>query len=142
MSYTPTEWQTGDVVTAEKLNKLENGVMSGALYMLVTYDENTGISTLDASYDDIISAINNGQMIFCKTEAPPRIGNNYTLRIMGMVSLETIGELVNKADEKVAYSVGFRDGPAFFSYASNTFMTSEMPTELSELEPTIPGDIS
>jgi len=26
MSYTPTEWQTGDIVTANKLNKLENGV--------------------------------------------------------------------------------------------------------------------
>ena len=25
MSYTPTAWQTGDVVTAEKLNKLEGG---------------------------------------------------------------------------------------------------------------------
>lgn len=26
MSYTPTEWSNGDVITAEKLNKLENGV--------------------------------------------------------------------------------------------------------------------
>lgn len=32
MSYTPTNWQTGDVVTAEKLNKLENGVASGGVY--------------------------------------------------------------------------------------------------------------
>lgn len=26
MSYTPTEWATGDVVTAEKLNKIEGGI--------------------------------------------------------------------------------------------------------------------
>lgn len=26
MAYTPTVWQDGDVLTAEKLNKLENGV--------------------------------------------------------------------------------------------------------------------
>lgn len=26
MSYTPTEWKTGDIITAEKMNKLENGV--------------------------------------------------------------------------------------------------------------------
>lgn len=26
MSYTPTEWKTGDVVTSEKLNKVENGL--------------------------------------------------------------------------------------------------------------------
>lgn len=29
MSYIPTEWKTGDIVTAEKLNKLEEGVASG-----------------------------------------------------------------------------------------------------------------
>lgn len=26
MSYTPTEWQTGDTITAEKLNNMENGI--------------------------------------------------------------------------------------------------------------------
>lgn len=29
MSYTPTVWNSGDIITAEKLNKLENGVGSG-----------------------------------------------------------------------------------------------------------------
>ena len=29
MNYTPTEWKSGDVITAEKLNKLENEVASG-----------------------------------------------------------------------------------------------------------------
>lgn len=26
MAYTPTEWETGDVITAEKLNKIEAGI--------------------------------------------------------------------------------------------------------------------
>lgn len=26
MSYTPTEWKTGDVITAEKLNNMESGI--------------------------------------------------------------------------------------------------------------------
>ena len=26
MAYTPTEWACGDTITAEKLNKLENGL--------------------------------------------------------------------------------------------------------------------
>ena len=26
MSYTPTEWKSGDVITSEKLNNLEQGV--------------------------------------------------------------------------------------------------------------------
>ena len=28
MAYTPTEWNTGDVITAEKMNKLEQGVQN------------------------------------------------------------------------------------------------------------------
>ncbi len=29
MGYEPTNWKTGDVITAEKLNKIENGIGSG-----------------------------------------------------------------------------------------------------------------
>ena len=28
MAYTPTVWKTGDVITAEKMNKLEEGVQN------------------------------------------------------------------------------------------------------------------
>jgi hypothetical protein len=35
MAYTPTNWQTGDVVTAEKLNKLEGGVAALSNYDIV-----------------------------------------------------------------------------------------------------------
>ena len=28
MAYEPTEWKTGDVITAEKMNKLEQGVQN------------------------------------------------------------------------------------------------------------------
>lgn len=28
MAYTPTEWKTGDVITAEQMNKLEQGVQN------------------------------------------------------------------------------------------------------------------
>lgn len=44
MSYTPTNWQSGDVVNAEKLNKLEQGVANaggGGFFVLnAVYDEN------------------------------------------------------------------------------------------------------
>ena len=35
MAYTPTNWQTGDVVTAEKLNKLENALAGGGTSPLI-----------------------------------------------------------------------------------------------------------
>ena len=36
MSYEPTNWQTGDVITAEKLNKLEGGVAGAGNVITVT----------------------------------------------------------------------------------------------------------
>ena len=41
MSYTPTEWNTGDTITAEKLNKLEAGVAGAdtTLYLTMEYDD-------------------------------------------------------------------------------------------------------
>lgn len=41
MSYTPTNWQTGDTVTAEKLNKMEQGIYDipyDAVVINLTYD--------------------------------------------------------------------------------------------------------
>ena len=40
MSYTPTEWENGDIITAEKLNKIENGIVNGRrLIQLNNYDK-------------------------------------------------------------------------------------------------------
>ena len=38
MSYTPTNWQTGDTITAEKMNNLENGVSNAQNVAVVTLD--------------------------------------------------------------------------------------------------------
>jgi len=39
MTYTPTNWKRGDVVTSEKLNKLENGVASAESSAQSAYDK-------------------------------------------------------------------------------------------------------
>lgn len=36
MSYTPTEWQTGDTITAEKLNNMENGIAEANYPLVIT----------------------------------------------------------------------------------------------------------
>lgn len=54
--YEPTEWQSGDIVTAEKLNKLENGVAGAVLVVTGTYDEQTDFTTLDKTWQEIYDA--------------------------------------------------------------------------------------
>lgn len=54
MSYTPTNWKTGDVVTSAKLNKLENGVAdAGGGGVLVVHDTD---GTLDKTWQEIHDA--------------------------------------------------------------------------------------
>lgn len=69
MAYTKTNWQNGDVITAAKLNKMEQGVASiaHALYPInveVTGGELSGtvIFTADKTYAEALAAIENGKL--------------------------------------------------------------------------------
>lgn len=57
MAYTPTEWQSGDIVTSAKLNKIENGIASasgGGEVLIANMNPNTG--ELDKTWQEIYDA--------------------------------------------------------------------------------------
>lgn len=71
MAYVKTTWQTGDVITAEKLNNMEGGIE--ALQPLIVIktqieENNTKASfpqfTLDKTYTEIMSALQAGVNVF------------------------------------------------------------------------------
>lgn len=47
MSYNPTEWTTGDVITAQKLNKMEQGIAGAGLQLYGPYKA-SGTATIVA----------------------------------------------------------------------------------------------
>lgn len=53
MSYTKQTWQTGDTITAEKLNHIEDGIADGGV-LLVGLDEQT--MALDKKWQQIADA--------------------------------------------------------------------------------------
>lgn len=53
MSYTPTNWQNGDTITADKLNKLEQGVASAGGGALIVTAAN---GTLNKTWKEIHDA--------------------------------------------------------------------------------------
>lgn len=57
MAYNKTTWQTGDVITAEKLNNMEGGIE--AAYPLVLTASGTETETLSATLGEIIAAMSN-----------------------------------------------------------------------------------
>lgn len=62
MSYTPTEWKSGDIVTSEKLNKLETGVAgasgasSGPIIVTAAPDQMMAAMVLDKTWQEISDA--------------------------------------------------------------------------------------
>lgn len=90
MSYEPTTWKDGDLVTSAKLNKLEQGVANGGGILIVHCDYDTGV--LDKTWQEIY----NGGFGVIMTETPDGVlfyepiiqiinpGNN--LFIIGVIS--------------------------------------------------------
>lgn len=71
MAYSKTNWQNGDIITAAKLNKMEQGVadIAHVLYPInveVTRQEMPGtvIFTADKTYAEALGAIEDGKLPF------------------------------------------------------------------------------
>lgn len=61
MSYTPNTWQTGDTVTAEKLNNIESGLDLSANAFVVTLTPTAEdlSGTMDKTPEEIYAALSN-----------------------------------------------------------------------------------
>lgn len=67
MSYQPTNWQANDIITAEKMNKLEQGISTNEP-LILTATNSSGRCTLNASYNDLIAAYAQGRSIVAINE--------------------------------------------------------------------------
>ena len=68
MAYIPTEWETGDVITAEKLNKAENGIAAATtIICTVEFNEEHSSATIDTAYSKIKADFLAGKNIIFQT---------------------------------------------------------------------------
>ena len=69
MAYEKTTWQSGDVVTSEKLNNIENGIASLDYVILEpTVDTETGYLHLGKSYNDFLAYYNSNKLVYVKVQ--------------------------------------------------------------------------
>lgn len=68
MSYTPTNWQTGDTITAEKLNKMEGGIENANEPFIITLTPTAQdfSGTMDKTPSEIYNAYMAGRQIRAK----------------------------------------------------------------------------
>lgn len=63
MTYNPTQWKSGDVVTSAKLNKIEEGITSGANAYVIQLDYQNGYYVMDKTWSEILTASKSGIVI-------------------------------------------------------------------------------
>ena len=107
MSYEPTNWKTGDVVTSAKLNKLENAVANGYLVVHKTSTEtDEGVTlTLDRTFKDIYDTLEDGRIaVIMSTE---ELGDTSYLNVNFISRVEI-------SAEQAIYNVYVFDSDAVF----------------------------
>lgn len=137
MAYEPTTWQTGDIVTAEKLNKLENGVTNassgcggGNLVATATYNETAQIYSLDKSWKEIKDAFDAKKIVMVYDGSTSTEHEGATLANVWYLS--TISSA--SSDETTTYGVIFWDINGYRYVFSSTDQNE--PMEEGEFEPT------
>lgn len=89
MSYTPTEWQSGDIITAETLNKVEQGIADASqggtrFDVNVTMEFQTDhyeVTDFDKTIEEINAAYNNGKVVVAHVSA---LGGQHILNLYGI----------------------------------------------------------
>lgn len=62
MSYEPTNWKTGDVVTSTKLNNMEQGIAGAGQMTVVGIDPET--VTMQSTWQEIYDALKAGVFVY------------------------------------------------------------------------------
>ena len=97
MSYTPTNWKNGDVVTSTKLNKLEQGVANagGVTVLSVVADPQTMTVTLNKTAGEVYEIFETGLAVLPVPEGDEisiALPSFYTLKDSGYAFKFKLGE--------------------------------------------------
>lgn len=101
MSYEKHTWETGETITAEKLNHIEDGVAEsegGVVLITGTSDGSEEGVVLNASYNDLLSFVNNGVIPIIKISNE---NSDSTLVFLAPVSLLVYDATASSGNYKV-----------------------------------------
>ena len=92
MSYTPTNWTTGDTITASAMNKIENGIANAGSALIATASNLNMTSsplgygsTLDKTFTEIYTALSSGVPVYVKAVIGTSVTDYSTVAFLGQV---------------------------------------------------------
>lgn len=109
MSYTKQNWQTGDTITAEKLNHMEDGISGGVLVVLITVgppesDEQDPALTADVPFETVKNALLSGKFV--------------VFTFNGMPAPSSVNAVLERENTEIHFSVDYNDMTARFVYTN------------------------
>ena len=63
MSYTKQNWQSGDTITATKLNHMEDGIADGGGVVVVHVTDEDDVLTLDKTWNELQELLSSGALV-------------------------------------------------------------------------------
>lgn len=134
MSYTPTEWKTGDVITADKLNNIEQGIVNApgvAVFEFEVISDNDNQVVTDATVQDVINEFTAGKLcvarIFSHGSEQPADMSMKTDLIMDCFAkigyLNAIRNEISSSNDKVRIDVKKLSGNSSgWTYSSTEYL--------------------
>lgn len=112
--YNKTTWSTGDTITAEKLNNMEDGIASGGGAFVITattdYTGEVPVTTLNKTWNEIKTAIDGGQVAIIVESEETYTGCEFVVSVVRMdayfvyaQSNDTRAYMTNSADGYPSY---------------------------------------
>ena len=87
MAYTKHTWATGEVITAGRLNNMEDGIADagGVMVFSETHDEQADLNTLDKTWQEIYDAMAQGKLCVRKLDTTGNINGGIYNHIVSAI---------------------------------------------------------
>lgn len=112
MAYEKNDWQTGDVITAEKLNNIENGVEAASpcvVHLEVEGEGGEAVGHLDKTAGELMNAVTSG---IIPTIIVPYGGDAYGVCTLQRADIEAGVYSFILSDDSVYYAENAEDKPS------------------------------
>ena len=98
MSYTPTNWVTGDTITASAMNKIENGIANAGSTtpLVVTVTESGADLICNKTFNQVKAAMDSNQAVYFDFTGTSDWDNAYSLAVGYSNSVYSVITFVNQ----------------------------------------------
>lgn len=112
MSYEKQTWVTGDIITADKMNHMEDGISDAGKVMVLgsTYELSTETTTLDKTWKEIVDSMLAGYFIIYPTGVDTNVSVGFVIQAQTMPNSYIVSVYMPSFNSTYIYTASSEDG--------------------------------